>query len=141
MAVYPRVGGGTFTRLISVHWSHGLSPRGRGNRCSDLKHRLTKRSIPAWAGEPSSIRLRPRTRTVYPRVGGGTDSISTLPAHCGGLSPRGRGNHPDGANSEGTLRSIPAWAGEPPISAKPVPASKVYPRVGGGTLAGASVPM
>ena len=31
--VYPRVGGGTFTRLISAHVSHGLSPRGRGNLC------------------------------------------------------------------------------------------------------------
>ena len=51
----------------------------------------------------------------------------------GGLSPRGRGNHNAADLPPHRLRSIPAWAGEPPF-ARPKPSSaRVYPRVGGGT--------
>ena len=54
-----------------------------------------------------------------------------------GLSPRGRGNPIANIGNFFTLRSIPAWAGEPPTTALPRSPWAVYPRVGGGTHASA----
>ena len=70
--VYPRVGGGTAgaSRIQQRH--PGLSPRGRGNRHCDVLVAFSSGSIPAWAGEPTRGRPRPRAARVYPRVGGGT---------------------------------------------------------------------
>ena len=50
--VYPRVGGGTSRGFGGTSQTHGLSPRGRGNRQHRAHHQLLQRSIPAWAGEP-----------------------------------------------------------------------------------------
>ena len=90
-------------------------------------------SIPAWAGEPRRLLSRRTGRTVYPRVGGGTNgelsSIDDMP----GLSPRGRGNLHRPRQSFGTGGSIPAWAGEPTRPSNVTVYSTVYPRVGGGT--------
>ena len=55
--VYPRVGGGTFTGSPSWHWPPGLSPRGRGNLVWGVPvYGYAHRSIPAWAGEPTTLR-------------------------------------------------------------------------------------
>ena len=78
-----------------------------------------------WTGRPSAA--------VYPRVGGGTSYQRRYLYHIDGLSPRGRGNRILSANGLGTLRSIPAWAGEPPINILTRILDRVYPRVGGGT--------
>ena len=123
-----------------------------GNR-RETNHELGNiRSIPAWAGEPSSrINLSPLYR-VYPRVGGGTSAPGYGRTWQGGLSPRGRGNQvrdeqeredwglsPRGrGNLAGRPlhRSIPAWAGEPDSSSRrQLYRISVYPRVGGGTMA------
>ena len=72
-----------------------------------------RRSIPAWAGEPSGIRPTSDTAEVYPRVGGGTIRGACFSSHRKGLSPRGRGNHPKDVENPYHKRSIPAWAGEP----------------------------
>ena len=91
------------------------------------------RSIPAWAGEPPSRPWREVRPTVYPRVGGGTSRVVGVGVAGVGLSPRGRGNQHRQLGFRHHLRSIPAWAGEPP-GRLPSPAStQVYPRVGGGT--------
>ncbi len=71
--------------------------------------------------------------TVYPRVGGGTAAASAAICHLVGLSPRGRGNHPQGMHDYPLNGSIPAWAGEPAARAPTSLARTVYPRVGGGT--------
>ena len=59
-----------------------------------------------------------------------------MPTKEEGLSPRGRGNlklkEPVGIE----LGSIPAWAGEPDPGYRTEGENTVYPRVGGGTLAG-----
>ena len=63
----------------------------------------------------------------------GSSSIPTTMLRYG-LSPRGRGNH-NGADQRAELhRSIPAWAGEPPLVLGYYDLAQVYPRVGGGTL-------
>ena len=94
--VYPRVGGGTFSRMVRVLACVGLSPRGRGNRYLSVFKLLSLAS-------------------VYPRVGGGTF-----------INP-----HSDQGS---TMRSIPAWAGEPVVRRVVTALETVYPRVGGGTL-------
>ena len=71
----------------------GLSPRGRGNLGAGGPARGPRRSIPAWAGEPSSQGQKDSPWWVYPRVGGGTGSEDVKPWEYMGL--------------------IPAWAGEP----------------------------
>ena len=132
--VYPRVGGGTVysgTPSPSLHGlspsgrgepvrprprkpsAKGLSPRGRGNRGDDWLDASGTRSIPAWAGEPRVGRKTRSRMKVYPRVGGGTmvDPKDNAPQE--GLSPRGRGNRWVMPTRKATLRSIPAWAGEP----------------------------
>ena len=113
--VYPRVGGGTFSRALFFSLFMGLSPRGRGNPGSRMLRETLSRSIPAWAGEPWRDNRAAGKAAVYPRVGGGTGARQSTGA------------------AEG---SIPAWAGEPmsmnPEACHPLP--RVYPRVGGGTL-------
>ena len=82
---------------------------------------IVRRSIPAWAGEPA----------IFHRV---------CKTFFQGLSPRGRGNpiQPGCFLVERSdLRSIPAWAGEPGKTRHAMDrnhCSRVYPRVGGGTL-------
>ena len=53
MRVYPRVGGGTVERHWHIGREKGLSPRGRGNHPRRCICCLLRRSIPAWAGEPT----------------------------------------------------------------------------------------
>ena len=52
--VYPRVGGGTESQDGMSLRDWGLSPRGRGNRHRDHVRQRCRRSIPAWAGEPTT---------------------------------------------------------------------------------------
>ena len=105
----------------------------RGNRCSAACPHSARGSIPACAGEPLVISFLLDSRTVYPRVCGGTCNRR---ARCGirtGLSPRVRGNHTDAVNSLIRRRSIPACAGEPLPAPAAGPSDTVYPRVCGGT--------
>ena len=133
LQVYPRVGGGTASTMLSRTLSTGLSPRGRGNRITNGVNIGLSRSIPAWAGEP---RHSPRTwflGRVYPRVGGGTARVARRLRQGQGLSPRGRGNQQVFPRLNEFDGSIPAWAGEPTQSSRQIPKQRVYPRVGGGT--------
>ena len=112
----------------------GLSPRGRGNRCSGPNATIVIGSIPAWAGEPNGPAACPARRPVYPRVGGGTRLERLTASDSEGLSPRGRGNPMAVVVIGSDPRSIPAWAGEPLVVDAVDCDLGVYPRVGGGTL-------
>ena len=70
--VYPRVCGGTRGSIRAGQFYQGLSPRVRGNRRLVGEDMLGKRSIPACAGEPKSVRRTNILYRVYPRVCGGT---------------------------------------------------------------------
>ena len=139
--VYPRVGGGTRVWRSAMLSDIGLSPRGRGNPAQGLELRVRVGSIPAWAGEPSSADRLLEKRRVYPRVGGGTELIARSRVFVHGLSPRGRGNHPQPVDDLRAVGSIPAWAGEPLEVANPPGQKWVYPRVGGGTRLFTSMPV
>ena len=58
-----------------------------------------------------------------------------------GLSPRGRGKQKRRRAGCAYPRSIPAWAGETLISADTNTTAAVYPRVGGGNLREANLPI
>ena len=112
----------------------GLSPRVRGNLPAPAPALCGVRSIPACAGEPVVSGRVPLPFWVYPRVCGGTRSSSELKGSREGLSPRVRGNPDRIVFDRLPERSIPACAGEPARGLTAQPASKVYPRVCGGTV-------
>ena len=131
--VYPRVCGGTVERTPETKCSIGLSPRMRGNLHGQRALLITRRSIPAYAGEPRVAWCNGCQAGVYPRVCGGTADGQRRMIDRDGLSPRMRGNPCNAGARTDTARSIPAYAGEPPAR-PPVPARiRVYPRVCGGT--------
>ena len=132
--VYPRVCGGTHKtqRLLVLHY--GLSPRVRGNPTVVVLAALTRRSIPACAGEPGWWFVGGTSLAVYPRVCGGTRATGSPGQGNAGLSPRVRGNPGRVRGSHIVGGSIPACAGEPVVSAGRDGKNMVYPRVCGGTL-------
>ncbi len=125
--------GGTRLSVLLVRIVHGLSPRVRGNPPSNEPVTITRRSIPACAGEPPSWLTSFRNDTVYPRVCGGTRQHSRIVCPRVGLSPRVRGNLPALPRPDLSAGSIPACAGEPYWSATMEERWAVYPRVCGGT--------
>ena len=156
-AVYPRVCGGTATINEPQGGTEGLSPRVRGNRPASTDALTLDGSIPACAGEPGAPTRTPREDGVYPRVCGGTHTVSVsvalhtwqcpvYPRVCGGtiyrmpvvilhsgLSPRVRGNPKPRHRIRAGGGSIPACAGEPVSIARSLTPGWVYPRVCGGT--------
>ena len=133
--VYPRVCGGTQPEDHAGGCPYGLSPRVRGNPtqpgCAGAP--MTRRSIPACAGEPRPYGYIRNSAEVYPRVCGGTIERIFPTTSKRGLSPRVRGNLLACLCKAAALGSIPACAGEPPSSAPRPTAVWVYPRVCGGT--------
>ena len=113
--------------------TRGLSPRMRGNPRAKPLPRRRRGSIPAYAGEPSSIRTTTAHTEVYPRVCGGTGFQATAAAWCAGLSPRMRGNRRRQPPPPPLRGSIPAYAGEPAEYSRGTGPTGVYPRVCGGT--------
>ena len=132
--VYPRVCGGTPRRREVSGAFTGLSPRVRGNRGLLLCDGHGQGSIPACAGEPPRSHICLYRDRVYPRVCGGTSYSEARLNEAVGLSPRVRGNPPQGCVSLTRHRSIPACAGEPTSVRKAPGLLWVYPRVCGGTI-------
>ena len=133
--VYPRACGGTSGKAARGARGNGLSPRVRGNHRSDAGSIPRVRSIPARAGEPSPGRRRKAPSGVYPCACGGT--TEAMPARYPeyGLSPRVRGNLVDVHHASSGDGSIPARAGEPPLTGLDRGVYAVYPRACGGTFA------
>ena len=131
--VYPRVCGGTFAGRRVGYCLRGLSPRVRGNRWRMSRRRLTRRSIPACAGEPQFPPRPAASHSVYPRVCGGTAAKFSPTSAVRGLSPRVRGNPAQYRSWMNPDRSIPACAGEPTLCDRVDALREVYPRVCGGT--------
>ena len=137
--VYPRVYGGTGGPVGHDFLGLGLSPRVRGNPCGYGVGCPGPRSIPACTGEPSAVGRCPVSKTVYPRVYGGTGTIGQENDGQLGLSPRVRGN-PERRHRPFAIRgSIPACTGEPGSIWSADTLRRVYPRVYGGTVAGVAV--
>ena len=121
---------------LTVMPRKGLSPRVRGNPTPEAACTKPKGSIPACAGEPPASARWGGICKVYPRVCGGTRQSPTGTGQGIGLSPRVRGNPELIPFSSPRKRSIPACAGEPDAAGGYWKATKVYPRVCGGTSGG-----
>ena len=106
----------------------GVLPQGRGTP-SDIHHRIQcVRFILADAGNSWLFGVLKRTKTVYPRWRGELDSMATVTACPGGLSPLARGTHKPRHQLQPRTRFIPAGAGNSPVASFPVVSSSVYPR-------------
>ena len=134
-AVYPRACGGTLARALYFTLAYGLSPRVRGNRNGKEGGTGSGRSIPARAGEPPKPTRYSPAHRVYPRACGGTSSMGRTCSIKTGLSPRVRGNLVDVHHASSGDGSIPARAGEPPLTGLDRGVYAVYPRACGGTFA------
>ena len=130
------MGGGNINGGASCRRAGGLSPRGRGKRRRRLHPASSARSIPAWAGETETKRLKNWRIGVYPRVGGGNGGISAVVRRARGLSPRGRGKPVVASMAGAPFGSIPAWAEETALCLRNRLDLWVYPRVGGGNRRG-----
>ena len=111
--VYPRVCGGTPPGIVRLDSAEGLSPRVRGNHDVVGTEERVGGSIPACAGEPSTMPRLAWSPKVYPRVCGGTNPWPNPRLEWYGLSPRVRGNLASRGRFRNIKRSIPACAGEP----------------------------
>ena len=114
--------------------AQGLSPRGRGTQALEEQVDLGLRSIPAWAGNPSTRRPPAQKPWVYPRVGGEPSAPYCVMKSKIGLSPRGRGTQLLIDQQAQHIGSIPAWAGNPSQTSGASWCGPVYPRVGGEPL-------
>ena len=72
-------------------------------------------------------------RGVYPRLRGGSYPNAVMEAAGQGLSPPTRGIPHCSMNINACLRSIPAYAGDPPQREGRPTKSVVYPRLRGGS--------
>ena len=84
--------GGTSLRIADILAHEGLSPRVRGNPVDLVSAVRSNGSIPACAGEPTSLSRCAVISRVYPRVCGGTPMGLSRDTDRRGLSPRVRGN-------------------------------------------------
>ena len=132
-SVYPRPRGGTVVCPSVGVGYRGLSPPTRGNHYRTDEAGARLRSIPAHAGEPSSLSCWSSVHAVYPRPRGGTSPSIAPDASAKGLSPPTRGNRASMAERIACPGSIPAHAGEPRPRIRVRPRPRVYPRPRGGT--------
>ena len=102
---------------------------------------MSRRSIPACAGEPGETKVHQRRTQVYPRVCGGAERSDAAEDNDIGLSPRVRGSRLAGLFHGVEPWSIPACAGEPFRSGWCCWRRRVYPRVCGGATLVCSPPV
>ena len=72
--VYPRACGATPINRFPINKRQGLSPRMRGNLFHTPIQPDIRRSIPAHAGQPFSVKSHSVMQGVYPRACGATSS-------------------------------------------------------------------
>ena len=111
----------------------GLSPPTRGIRCLNGLDLLQEGSIPAYAGDPFLIAPARARHEVYPRLRGGSSNMSIKAAEDYGLSPPTRGIRIHLRAAVLSLRSIPAYAGDPTPATLARYEDAVYPRLRGGS--------
>ena len=131
--VHPRERGGSMPIPEEGRSHPGPSPRARGKRGESYCLPRSSRSIPASAGEASSICSCAVGSGVHPRERGGSfagflDGIFPL-----GPSPRARGKRPSHRKQKSSQGSIPASAGEAKVTLRLCHRCQVHPRERGGS--------
>ncbi len=110
----------------------GPSPLSRGSQPWSWAHNPSRRSIPAFTGEPLWGINAPNARRVHPRFHGGASQRWASSACRLGPSPLSRGSLLHLVGEETICRSIPAFTGEPTSPYRRRPAQMVHPRFHGG---------
>ena len=111
IAVHPRVCGEHGMSARQRASMHGSSPRVRGTPGHRDLRQAYSRFIPACAGNTQSVRGRPSTKPVHPRVCGEHAETTEDLAGVGGSSPRVRGTRHHDVRRSAVSRFIPACAG------------------------------
>ena len=137
--VHPRVCGESRGRSAGPHAMGGPSPRVRGIPVLRLQKDVMAGSIPACAGNPGLRALCGRHPGVHPRVCGESLLVVERAQPGAGPSPRVRGIPNAHWPESGPQGSIPACAGNPPITLATVGRSRVHPRVCGESEPGSEV--
>ena len=129
--VHPRVCGERSTLRAAATVATGSSPRVRGTPRGTGRGGSARRFIPACAGNAASARCGHRCAPVHPRVCGERQQQAGTQQPISGSSPRVRGTQQFVQAEAGSLRFIPACAGnatDPPYG---VLEEAVHPRVCG----------
>ena len=130
-SVHPRAGG---ERPDTGHLTiegDGSSPRGRGTPRGAEREAARRRFIPARAGNAYFMHFCSSVRSVHPRAGGERSVSNAVERDNTGSSPRGRGTLGDRLAPRGSVRFIPARAGNATGSPTAPRATTVHPRAGG----------
>ncbi len=127
----PAYAGNTLTPRETERLQGGSSPRMRGTQRCQPRPALIGRFIPAYAGNTSACRRHCRVRAVHPRVCGEHRSLGVTKSGRGGSSPRMRGTPITKGRQMGTIRFIPAYAGNTARDPQQPRGSAVHPRVCG----------
>ena len=109
--VYPRWRGEHPFPVLSRRPGGGLSPLARGTRLDGQRNFMTRRFIPAGAGNTSRGGCISPGCAVYPRWRGEHDYTRGVIQDCTGLSPLARGTLAQCQISYVSARFIPAGAG------------------------------
>ena len=127
-AVHPRGRGEHQAGAALVAGFDGSSPRARGTLVSDALSHVGRRFIPAGAGNTHCARIFFRIVAVHPRGRGEHTAQALYRGVPGGSSPRARGTPGSLSFVTGSLRFIPAGAGNTTPRSLMVNGVKVHPR-------------
>ena len=130
---YPRSRGATTMVRSKARRLSGLSPLTRGNHQQSQVVERGSGPIPAHAGQPPPVALKPRPERAYPRSRGATSRPGQKTRSVRGLSPLTRGNRDNLAVPHAPHGPIPAHAGQPRIDRDCPQRSGAYPRSRGAT--------
>ena len=106
----------------------GSSPLARGTPAGAGRSILSRRFIPARAGNTSPARTWGRSRSVHPRSRGEHAPAAPAAAPANGSSPLARGTLPAPGGGGRGPRFIPARAGNTRPGPRPGPRPSVHPR-------------
>ena len=129
--VHPRAGGEHACISAARFALYGSSPRRRGTRRRDRCLDRISRFIPAQAGNTRSSPPAPPMASVHPRAGGEHEIDRDTGDIGAGSSPRRRGTLPPRHADGGSVRFIPAQAGNTPPRCAHLRPKPVHPRAGG----------
>ena len=129
--VHPRVCGEHVHAVHKLGPDFGSSPRVRGTRARQRRHRRLGRFIPACAGNTPSATGRNIPAPVHPRVCGEHVQCHGISFPVDGSSPRVRGTLLERGSDTDVRRFIPACAGNTARARKRYRRAAVHPRVCG----------
>ena len=129
---HPRSRGGNLLPLRLMVSGLGPSPLARGKRYSAISSRMPLGTIPARAGETSSVVLPDGRFTDHPRSRGGNKSIHFSVYSPPGPSPLARGKRAGQHLPEAARGTIPARAGETSAHRHHAGCARDHPRSRGG---------